>query len=1152
MPNKLRLNWPETEPGSELSRYAQALEQRLDELGVSLAPATDADAIDGAARQPPQAFAGESLFRNAGSALDCRPDPSGLTFFAFAAALDADETSCLIALHTHLAALAPYRVQLVVVAPGLAALETCRPVLAEAGIACCSVLDTNFARQLLAADAALVSGLWPQQNLLAAVFAGVPALVQLPATCDAPSPDESGSYNAPDTPSPDESGAYNAPDAPSPDESGAYNAPDTPSPDESGAYNAPDAPSPDESGAYNAPDAPSPDESGSYNAPDAPSPDESGAYNAPDTPSPDESGVGIAPDPASTCRSPIHRAMRTPQDHPIAGQSLGLAAQGASPRQLAGLLLLLATEPGVRRKVLDAQDALRRAHQPAAQRQAIAAWLARLDIEIPAPPAATGNAGPTPERPMLRIEGVFDSSYSLAIVNRQLAMALQDLGENAALYTYEQGDNPQPAWHNVEDPERIKAMWLSGNQPQPPAVSLRNAWPPIVRDMRGRRRVLASYAWEETAYPPAFAADFNHTLDLITVVSQQTADFLRDAGVSTPIAVVGNGIDHLVDLPNEPLPRPLPAARYRFLHISSCFPRKGADVLLKAYGDAFTGRDDVALIIKTFPNPHNDVRAQLERLRQENPGYPRVDIIEEDWTPGQIASLYRQCHALVAPSRGEGFGLPIAEAMIYGLPVIVTGWGGHRDFCHADNCWLIDYTLQPAQTHLGLDDSLWAEPDRQHLAAILQDVHALQGDSRRPASTDKTARARQEVLARYTWRKVAERTRLALHAIDAQPGLAPGLRIGWVSTWGSRCGIAAYSQHLVSGFINDDLHIFAPSGEITEADDPPRLTRNWAMHGARLDQLIADAAARKLDALVIQFNWEFFSLDALADLLNAMQAAGTKVYIDFHNTRSAPPGFTAAAIRTALASAERLLVHTLDDLQRLQRMGYTGNLMRFPLAVYPVQPPTDAVLQGRRQRLGLQGRQVIASYGFLMPHKGLMQLVEAMPALLAARPQLHLLMVNALYSPERSKKEHHSLIQRIKALGIADRVTLQTDFLPEEESLALLKLADLVIFPYQQSEESSSAAVRMALVAGCPVAVTPLPIFHDVAAAVSTLPGIDPASIASGITQLLAGFDQPGNRAAAIARGAKFAASRDAGLLSRRLRGLIAGGRNDLPTDLSA
>lgn len=1036
MPQKLRLNWPTTEPGSELSRYADALEQRLQELGVSLAPATDTDAIDGVAHQPPQAFASENLLRNAGSALDCRPDPSCLTFVAFATTAAAAETSRLITLYTHLVALAPYPVQLVVVAPDLAALETCRPVLAEAGMTCCSALDTHFARQLLAADVVLVSGLWPQQNLLAAVFAGVPALVQLP--------EPSHTSNTPHTPA--------------------------------------------------------------------------------------------------------------PQDHPSVEQNLGLAAQGASPQQLAGLLLLLATEPGVRRKVLDAQDALRRAQHPAAQRQALAAWLAGLNVDVGCTlPAATEPAKPAEpaEPPLLRVEGVFDSSYSLAIVNRQLAMALQDIGENTALYTYEQGSDPQPAWHNTEDPARIKAMWLSGNRPQPPAVSLRNAWPPVVRDMRSRCRVLASYAWEETAFPPAFAADFNYTLDLITTVSIQTARLLRNAGVTTPIAVVGNGIDHLVDLPGEPLPRPLPAARFRLLHVSSCFPRKGVDVLLKAYGDAFNIRDDVALIIKTFPNPHNDVRAQLEQLRRQNPGYPRVDIIEEDWTPGQIASLYRQCHALAAPSRGEGFGLPIAEAMIYGLPVIVTGWGGHMDFCHADNCWLIDYTLQPAQTHLGLNDSLWAEPDRKHLAAILQDIHALPRNAFHHASAEKTARARQAVLASYTWRKVAERTRLALQAVAARPGLAPDLRLGWVSTWGSRCGIAAYSQHLVNGFTNDDLHIFAPSGEITEVDDPPNLTRNWIMQGTRLDRLIVDAAARKLDALVIQFNWEFFSLDALADLLDAMRAVGTKVYIDFHNTRSAPPEFTSAAIRTALASAERLLVHTLDDLQRLQRMGHADKLMHFPLAVYPVRPPTVAVLQSHRQRLGLQGRQVIASYGFLMPHKGLMQLVDAMPALLAARPQLHLLLVNAIYSPQRSQQEHQNLVKRIHALGIADRVTLQTDFLPDEESLALLKLADLVVFPYQQSEESSSAAVRMALAAGCPTAVTPQPIFHDVAAAVSVLPGADAASIARGVSQLLAEFDQPENRAAASARATQFAASRDAGLLARRLRGLIAGGRNDLPTDLA-
>ena len=55
----------------------------------------------------------------------------------------------------------------------------------------------------------------------------------------------------------------------------------------------------------------------------------------------------------------------------------------------------------------------------------------------------------------------------------------------------------------------------------------------------------------------------------------------------------------------------LGAKSFRFLHISSCFPRKGIQVLLEAYGEAFTINDDVSLIIKTFRNPHNNYAAKL-------------------------------------------------------------------------------------------------------------------------------------------------------------------------------------------------------------------------------------------------------------------------------------------------------------------------------------------------------------------------------------------------------------------------------------------------------------------------------------------------------------------------------------------------------------
>ena len=121
---------------------------------------------------------------------------------------------------------------------------------------------------------------------------------------------------------------------------------------------------------------------------------------------------------------------------------------------------------------------------------------------------------------------------------------------------------------------------------------------------------------------------------------------------------------------------------FRFLHVSSCFPRKGADILLKAYGQAFTRRDDVTLVIKTFQNPHNEIHRWLAEARAETEEFPEVLIIEDDLTDAQLKSVYEQCQTMVAPSRAEGFGLPMAEAMLSGLAVITTGWSGQLDFCN--------------------------------------------------------------------------------------------------------------------------------------------------------------------------------------------------------------------------------------------------------------------------------------------------------------------------------------------------------------------------------------------------------------------------------------------------------------------------------------
>ena len=88
-------------------------------------------------------------------------------------------------------------------------------------------------------------------------------------------------------------------------------------------------------------------------------------------------------------------------------------------------------------------------------------------------------------------------------------------------------------------------------------------------------------------------------------------------------------------------------------------------------------------------------------------------------TDQQIKSLLIQANVLVTPSKGEGFGLPIGEAMRLGIPVITTGWGGQLDFCTNQNSWLIDYKFVFSNSHFNIEQSYWAEPSRNHLSQLL-------------------------------------------------------------------------------------------------------------------------------------------------------------------------------------------------------------------------------------------------------------------------------------------------------------------------------------------------------------------------------------------------------------------------------------------------
>lgn len=708
-------------------------------------------------------------------------------------------------------------------------------------------------------------------------------------------------------------------------------------------------------------------------------------------------------------------------------------------------------------------------------------------------------AGGRPRRRTLQIQGPFETSYSLAVLNRRLGETLAARGPHrVSLYPTEgPGDyTPDPA-DLARHPVAAALAARAVADPYPDVV-IRQMYPPRAFDSPGGA-TLQYFGWEESRLPQAIVDEFNGHLTGVGAMSGWVRQLLRDSGVEVPIAVVGVGVDAPAPDGHLDAPEVRDLRATRFLHISSAFPRKGVDVLLAAWFEAFSGADDVTLVLKTFPNPHNDVGRLLAELRSAHPDPPDVRWIDRDLSRPELDGLYALATCLVHPARGEGFGLPVAEAMAAGVPVIAPAHTGLAEFVSEETALVIGHRVEPARTHLSVPGSMWAEPDRADLVAALRSVAADPGSD---ALRARAERGRQVVAERCSWDAVAARWE---DLVELSRWAVRTPRVDMVSTWNSRCGIAENTRYIV-GALGEraDVAVHADRGAVVL--DPARergVTRHWVgVVEPELDALEAELLASERDVVHVQFNFGFFELRRLAALLGRLRAARA-VVVSLHRTadievHGAPARL--ADIAGTLRELDQVIVHQPADAAALAAIGVEGNVRVVPLGVPPAPATTSAQA---RAALGLAGRPVLATFGFLLPHKGLLELLEVVADLRRRHPDLVLLAACALHPDPSSAAFEAEVRHRTTELGLDPSVRLITDFLPDQVAQGLLAAADAVVLPYRATGESSSAALRFVLPVGRPVVASDLPIFDDAREALVLVPPGDRHRLVDELDRLL-------------------------------------------------
>lgn len=315
---------------------------------------------------------------------------------------------------------------------------------------------------------------------------------------------------------------------------------------------------------------------------------------------------------------------------------------------------------------------------------------------------------------------------------------------------------------------------------------------------------------------------------------------------------------------------------------------------------------------------------------------------------------------------------------------------------------------------------------------------------------------------------------------------APGIqreirRIALIGNFPPRkCGISTFTEGvhnaLKAAFPTAEIDVVAmlDKDSVYDFPAPVKATIRQDDHDA-YRAAAATINAMRPDVICVQHEFGIFGGPAGAWLLDLLDALDAPVVTTLHTVLS-DPNESQRRVTLGLAHRSSRLIVMSDRGAGILRETYAIPAHRIAVVQHGVPDRPFADSAAFKDALGLGGHELLFTFGLLSPNKGIEHMIDAMPRIVAARPDALYLVLGATHPhliAHEGEAYRERLIAQAAERGVSDHVRFVNRYADDDTLLSYLAAADIYVTPYLHREQITSGTLSFAVSLGRPVLSTP-------------------------------------------------------------------------------